>query len=112
MADLFPRSVFRLVTEQILDATSDAEGIRHPARINFRGQHDLPADLIRLRLVFLGKARLENQIVARDWRDPADPVASRVEIAVDRTRPELRRGASRARQRKRRQEKDETREAT
>jgi hypothetical protein len=28
--DLFPRTILHLVTEQILDAASDAEGIGHP----------------------------------------------------------------------------------
>jgi hypothetical protein len=29
MANLFPRPIFHLVTEQILDAASDAEGVGH-----------------------------------------------------------------------------------
>jgi hypothetical protein len=31
VADFFPRTILHLVTEQILDAASDAEGIGHPS---------------------------------------------------------------------------------
>ena len=44
MANLFPRTILHLVTEQILDAASDAEGIGHPGR---HESHDGPGRLRR-----------------------------------------------------------------
>src|SRR5262249_52633466 len=49
MANLFPRTIFHLVTEQILDAASDTEGVAHPCR---HESHNGPGRLRRGTLSF------------------------------------------------------------
>src|SRR5262249_58943683 len=44
MTNLFPRTIFHLVTEQILDAASDTEGVAHAGR---HESHDGPGSLRR-----------------------------------------------------------------